>query len=77
MNLQPGLTIAGGRYRIGAGGMASVWLGHDDRLDRPVAVKVVADTLADDSGWLARFTREARAAATLSHPNIVQILDYG
>lgn len=57
--------------------MASVWLAHDDRLGRLVAVKVVADTLADDPDWLARFKREARAAAAMSHPNIVGVFDYG
>jgi serine/threonine protein kinase len=57
--------------------MASVWLAHDERLDRPVAVKLVADALAGDERWLARFRREARAAAALAHPAIVSVFDYG
>jgi serine/threonine-protein kinase len=81
MRLAEGLEIADGRYclqrRLGAGGMASVWLGRDVRLGRLVAIKVIADTLADDESWLVRFKREARAAAALSHPNIVQLFDYG
>ncbi len=81
MRPAPGVKLADGRYRLerrlGAGGMAAVWLAHDERLGRLVAVKVIADTLADDKQWLARFSREARAAAGLSHPNIVQVFDYG
>lgn len=81
MRPAPDVTFAQGRYRLerrlGAGGMASVWLAHDERLDRRVAVKIVADTLADDERWLTRFEREARAAAGLSHPSIVQVFDYG
>ncbi len=81
MRLAADVMFAEGRYRLqrrlGAGGMASVWLAHDERLGRHVAVKVVADTLADDERWLTRFQREARAAAGLSHPNIVQVFDYG
>lgn len=81
MRLASGVTFAGGRYtldrRLGAGGMASVWLARDERLGRRVAVKVVADTLADDEQWLTRFMREARAAGGLSHPNIVGVFDYG
>ncbi len=76
-----GVGLADGRYRLerrlGAGGMASVWLARDTRLERHVAVKVVADSLADDESWMLRFRREARAAAALSHPNIVQVFDYG
>ena len=68
------------RYRLerllGRGGMASVWLGHDEMLDRPVAVKVLSDTIASDPGFLARFRREAKVAAGLSHPNLVGIYDY-
>jgi serine/threonine-protein kinase len=68
------------RYRLerllGRGGMASVWLGHDDVLDRPVAVKVLSDTLACDPDFLARFRREATVAAGLSHPNLVGVYDY-
>jgi serine/threonine-protein kinase len=56
--------------------MASVWLAHDERLGRPVAVKVIADLLAVDQQWLHRFEREAHAAASVSHPHIVQVFDY-
>lgn len=78
--LAPNETIGDGRYRLlrklGAGGMASVWLARDDRLDRDVAIKVISDSLADDPAWLTRFEREARAAAAVSHPNVVSIFDY-
>ena len=64
-----------GRYRIGAriarGGMASVYEATDIRLDRVVAVKVMHPGLGDDDEFAARFVREARAAARLSHPNVV------
>lgn len=80
-----GATIASGellkdRYRLertlGRGGMAAVWLGHDELLDRPVAVKVLADTIASDAAFVARFRREARTAAGLSHPNLVAVYDF-
>jgi serine/threonine protein kinase len=58
--------------RIATGGMAEVWAAHDEELDRPVAVKLLLRT-ADP----ARFSREARAAAALSHPNICQLYDFG
>ncbi|HEX3242843.1 MAG TPA: serine/threonine-protein kinase [Solirubrobacterales bacterium] len=61
---------------LGHGGMASVWLGHDHTLDRPVAIKVLSDAIAFDPGFLARFRREARVAAQLSHPNLVGVYDY-
>jgi hypothetical protein len=68
------------RYRLertlGRGGMAAVWLGHDEVLDRQVAVKVLSDTIATDPGFVARFRREARTAAALSHPNLVGVYDY-
>jgi eukaryotic-like serine/threonine-protein kinase len=68
------------RYRLertlGRGGMAAVWHGHDEVLDRPVAVKVLSDTIASDPGFLARFRREARTAGGLSHPNLVGIYDF-
>jgi eukaryotic-like serine/threonine-protein kinase len=76
-----GATLREGRYRLqrllGAGGMATVWLAEDESLARPVAVKVMADTLAADRDWVHRFEREARAAASLSHPNVVPVFDYG
>jgi serine/threonine protein kinase len=76
-----GSSLAEGRYvferHLGSGGMASVWLARDERLERSVAIKLMADTLADDERWLARFQREARAAAALSHPHIVKVFDFG
>ncbi len=70
------------RYRleggIAAGGMAAVYAAHDTVLDRPVAVKVLADHLNDDETARRRFEREARAAAALSnHPGVVTIFDVG
>jgi serine/threonine-protein kinase len=68
------------RYRLkrllGRGGMASVWLGHDKVLDRPVAIKVLSDSIASDPEFVARFRREAKVAARLSHPSLVGIYDY-
>jgi serine/threonine-protein kinase len=67
------------RYRLerllGRGGMASVWLAGDQVLERPVAVKIIADTIASDPEFRARFRREARIAAGLSHPNLIGIYD--
>jgi serine/threonine-protein kinase len=69
------------RYRIGAriarGGMASVYEATDLRLDRTVAVKVMHPGMGDDEEFAARFVREARAAARLSHPNVVAVYDQG
>ena len=69
------------RYRlvrhIASGGMAEVWEGHDDVLDRPVAVKVLHTHLAHDEGLVERFRREAVAAARLAHPGIVATYDAG
>jgi eukaryotic-like serine/threonine-protein kinase len=74
-------ALAEGRYRIeqtlGRGGMAVVYLAHDEELGRPVAVKLLAEYLAGDESLRARFLREARLAAGLSHPNIVRIYDAG
>jgi eukaryotic-like serine/threonine-protein kinase len=74
-------ALAGGRYRVedvlGRGGMASVYLARDEELERPVAVKVLAEHLADQPEFHDRFLREARLAAQLSHPNIVQVFDVG
>jgi serine/threonine protein kinase len=74
-------TLAEERYwvegRLGHGGMATVLLAHDRKLDRPVAIKLLADNLAGDDEVRARFTREARLAAKLDHPNVVQVFDVG
>jgi Tol biopolymer transport system component len=61
------------RSRLGAGGMGTVYLGRDGRLNRDVAVKVLPDATAADSDRLARFTREAQALAALNHPNIAHV----
>jgi serine/threonine protein kinase len=70
-----------GRYRVdhvlGSGGMALVYRARDDELDRPVAIKVLADNLAADEAFRKRFLREARLAAQLAHPNVVQVYDSG
>lgn len=57
--------------------MATVYLAHDGDLERPVAVKVLGEPLALDEAFVERFRREARTAAQLSHPNIVQVYDTG
>lgn len=62
---------------LGEGGMARVYLARDVRLGREVAVKVLAEQLAQRQGFRDRFLREARLAAALDHPNIVPIYDYG
>jgi eukaryotic-like serine/threonine-protein kinase len=73
--------VLGGRYRlvreIARGGMAVIWEARDALLDRRVAVKVLHPQYAADPEFLERFRREARAAARLSHPNIVPIYDVG
>ena len=75
-----GVEIAG-RYRLasrlGFGGMSTVHLALDLRLERQVAVKLLAEHLADDPTFVSRFQREAQAAARLVHPNIVQVFDSG
>src|SRR3954471_21496422 len=71
----------GGRYtlldELGSGGMAVVWRARDEVLGRPVAVKLLAGRYSDDPQSRASIRDEARAAATLSHPNIAQVHDYG
>jgi len=70
-----------GRYRLerrlGVGGMSTVHLAFDTTLERYVAVKLLAEHLAADDAFVARFRREALAAARLVHPNIVQVYDFG
>ncbi len=74
-------TTIAGRYRIegrlGVGGMSTVHLAFDQRLERYVALKLLAEHLADDATFVSRFRREALAAARLVHPNIVQVFDFG
>jgi eukaryotic-like serine/threonine-protein kinase len=74
-------AVIAGRYelgeRLGFGGMSTVQLAVDRRLERQVAVKLLAEHLADDSQFISRFRREALAAARLVHPNIVQVFDFG
>ena len=70
-----------GHYRIaekiGEGGMGVVYRAHDERLDRDVAIKVLPESVAADPDRLGRFEREAKAVAALSHPNILEIFDFG
>jgi serine/threonine protein kinase len=77
----PSRGVIAERYRLGAlvgsGGMGDVYAAEDLRLGRPVAVKLLRPWLADHPDARRRFAREARAAARLSHPNVVQVYDYG
>src|SRR5450631_236584 len=79
MTLSAGTRL--GPYEIlaplGAGGMGEVYRARDSKLDRDVAVKVLPQTVAADPDTLARFEREAKAVAALSHPNILSIFDFG
>jgi serine/threonine protein kinase len=69
------------RYRLeeplGKGGMARVWRATDVRLERPVAIKIIAQQLAEDPEFLVRFFSEAQAVAGISHPCVVSVLDFG
>ncbi|MFD1426625.1 Stk1 family PASTA domain-containing Ser/Thr kinase [Kroppenstedtia sanguinis] len=71
----------GGRYevisRIGGGGMAVVYKARDVLLNRHVAIKVLNESLSNDAEFVKRFSREAQAAASLSHPNVVNVYDVG
>lgn len=73
--------VLGGRYELGSllgrGGMARVFAATDRVLERPVAVKILAEPYDRDQGFVARFRREAQAAARLNHPNIVAVFDSG
>lgn len=73
--------VIDGRYRItelmARGGMGSVYVAQDERLDRPVAIKVIHSHLAESPQYSARFRREARAAARISHPGVVPVFDQG
>ena len=70
-----GRTLGGVRIDriLGQGGMARVYYGWDERLERPAAIKVIADTYRGDPAFVERFLREARTVASLRHPNILQI----
>jgi len=74
-------TLFDGRYRVtrklGAGGMADVYLAEDEELGRRVAIKILNERHANDDSFVERFRREAKNAAGLSHPNIVSIYDRG
>ena len=74
-------TLFDGRYQVvrklGAGGMANVYLAEDQELGRRVAIKILNDRHANDEQFVERFRREAKNAAALSHPNIVSIYDRG
>jgi serine/threonine-protein kinase len=73
--------VIDGRYKlnrvVASGGMATIYAATDLRLDRQVAVKIMHPHLAQDEKFVERFIREAKAAASLSHPNIVAVLDQG
>ena len=75
------VTVLSGRYRLGSklgsGGMSTVYLAHDEVLDRAVAVKLLHREISEEADQLERFRREARAAARLSHPNLVGVIDAG
>jgi serine/threonine-protein kinase len=75
------VNVIAGRYelgdRLGLGGMSTVRTAYDRRLERKVAIKLLAEHLATDEQFVTRFKREALAAARLVHPNIVQVFDFG
>jgi eukaryotic-like serine/threonine-protein kinase len=74
-------TLIDDRYALsnllGSGGMAKVYLAHDDILDRGVALKVLRDQYVKHEEFVERFSREAKSAAALNHPNIVSAYDWG
>src|ERR671916_1847432 len=74
-------TLLDNRYTrgelLGSGGMADVYLAHDEVLDRDVALKVLTEQYARNEESVERFRREARSAALLNHPNIVSVYDQG
>src|SRR5439155_6043550 len=74
-------SVLGGRYRLvellGQGGMATIYRARDSQLERDVAVKVLRPEYGADPDFLERFRHEAQAAASLSHPGIVAVYDYG
>jgi len=74
-------TVLGNRYhlihQVGKGGMALVYEGYDQMLERPVAIKLLREDFLADEGFRERFRQEAKSAANLTHPNIVTIYDFG
>src|SRR3989442_1151948 len=72
--------VLGERYKlqepIGRGGMATIYRGQDLRMERVVAIKVLREVYSTDPKFVTRFQREAKAASSLQHPNIVQVYDY-
>src|SRR6185295_2234 len=78
--ISPGVTL-GGRYRlderIAGGGMGDVWRGTDEVLGRTVAIKVLLPALLEEPGFAERFRGEARTMATINHPGVVDVYDYG
>ncbi|MDQ3284400.1 MAG: protein kinase, partial [Actinomycetota bacterium] len=74
-------TLVDNRYTrsrpLGSGGMADVYLAHDEVLDRDVALKVLKDQYAGNEEFVKLFRREAKSAARLNHPNIVSVYDQG
>jgi serine/threonine protein kinase len=74
-------TIIAGKFRLerplAQGGMGSVWVAHNEQLDVPVAMKFMALSLVGSGDLVSRFEREAKAAAQLRHPNVVQIFEHG
>src|SRR6266511_603868 len=76
-----GGTVLGGRYklveRIASGGMGDVWRGTDEVLGRTVAVKILLPSLLEEPGFAERFRGEARTMATINHPGVVDVYDYG
>jgi eukaryotic-like serine/threonine-protein kinase len=76
-----GKSLIDKRYKlrglVGSGGMADVFLSHDEVLDRDVALKLLKDQYAENEEFVERFKREARSAASLSHPHIVPVFDWG
>ena len=74
-------SLIGGRYGLrdllGSGGMAEVYLAHDEVLKRDVALKILREQYAEDEGFVERFRREAQSAASLNHPHVIIVYDWG
>jgi eukaryotic-like serine/threonine-protein kinase len=75
------IIIGGGHYSLreplGSGGMAEVFLAHDEILERDIALKILKEQYDDNEGFVERFRREARSAASLNHPHIIVVYDWG